>query len=342
MNRADKHDLEKNELAEKLGAGIGAIQPAIPLIIGVIALIIVGGVAYGLYTSNTNSQEAAAWTEYYFSLSGNDGLSGSDAETLISVADDYPDSSMSGWARLAAGDKYLQSGVEAMYSNRKQGIESLQKAVSTYEQSLNESKSDELKVKALLGLGRAHESLGELDKAGDYYQQFVSSSAPPQMIASVNERITFLNSEGGKAFYDWFSKLDPKPSAPINLPENMTLPPDSPNLNFGTDNLGTGLDLDLGNVGRGLDLGGDSTSGGDSAADSTSSESTGESGAEPIDPSNVPDLNATAPEGTVDNINDLELPPQDGGAGEGTAAESSGETSESAESSESESTGDDS
>ena len=292
MNRADKHEIEKNELADKLEAGISAVQPALPVILGAIALLVVGSIGYGLYATSSNSKEAAAWTEYYFNLSG------SDADTFLEVADGFPSSSMAGWARLSAGDNYLHKGVEAMYMNRSEGIDMLQSAISTYEESLDAAGSEELRAKALLGLGQAHESLGELDKANEYYQQYVTSPAPPQMIAAVNERLTFLTSASGKDFYDWFSKLDPKPDSPINLSSDLMSPPTMPDMGFGTGGSGE-----------------------------VTSSSDGAPETQPIDPATVPDLDAPAPEGSVDNINDLELPPQEGGEGQGGSEEDTGPAS---------------
>ncbi|MEM8736541.1 MAG: hypothetical protein AAGG44_20085, partial [Planctomycetota bacterium] len=42
----------------------------------------------------------------------------------------------------------------------------------------------------------------------------------------------------GKGFYDWFSKLDPKPDAAITLPDNLSLPPTNPDLEFAPDGEG--------------------------------------------------------------------------------------------------------
>ena len=227
MNRADRHDLEKNELADRLESGISSIQPILPVILGVIAVVVVGALGFGIYSANAYSGQAEAWSEYYLRLTG------ADSETFLEVADVYPESKMADWARLNAADGYLQSGLEALYKNRKEAEETIGLAITNYEQVLDSSESEELTMKVLLGLGRAHESLGELDKAIGYYEQFSSSAAPPQMIENVNAQLAFLNSDSGKSFYEWFTKLEPSPDAPITLPENMNLPPADPNLDFG-------------------------------------------------------------------------------------------------------------
>ncbi|MEM7558580.1 MAG: hypothetical protein AAF394_05615, partial [Planctomycetota bacterium] len=163
MNRADRHELEKNELADRLESGISSIQPMLPVILGVIAVVVVGALGFGIYSANAYSGQAEAWSEYYLRLAG------ADSETFLEVADVYPDSKMANWARLNAADGYLQSGLDALYTNRKEADETIGLAITNYEQVLDSSDSDELTMKVLLGLGRAHESLGELDKAIGYY-----------------------------------------------------------------------------------------------------------------------------------------------------------------------------
>jgi hypothetical protein len=58
------------------------------------------------------------------------------------------------------------------------------------------------------------------------------------VVNQANQRLAFLTSESGKAFYSWFSKLDPKPDAPIELPSDLTLPPMMPDLQFGPSDAG--------------------------------------------------------------------------------------------------------
>lgn len=219
---------EENELADKLEQGIQSVAPMLPFILGAIGLLVVGSIGWGIYSSGKQKAESAAWTEYYFNLAGGD------PDTYLDVAEGFPDSTMSGWAQQAAGDNYLQRGIEDLYRNRKNGEENLQLAIDTFEDVEASASSDELRSKALVGLARAYESLGDLDKAIDYYEKFAAvPGVAPQIANSANERIAFINSSAGKSFYDWFSKLDPKPDAAIELPSNLSMPPTTPDLSFG-------------------------------------------------------------------------------------------------------------
>ena len=88
MNRARKHELERNILADRIESATAPMQPALPAILGVIAILAVGSILWGVYSSSVKRRQAAAWTEFYFNLSG------ADAETYLDVADAYPQSDM--------------------------------------------------------------------------------------------------------------------------------------------------------------------------------------------------------------------------------------------------------
>lgn len=221
MKSERRHELERNELADRLGSGIQTVQPMLPIVLGAIAILIVGSIGWGLYSSNAQKQEGNAWTEYYFNLTG------ADADTFLDVADAFPKSAAAGWARQTAGDSYLERGIEAIYRNRSEGEDLIEQAIAAFEEVEN-SPNDELRSKALFGLANAHETLGHVEEATKYYQQFIGTDSPPKLLSTANERLAFLNSEEGKEFYAWFGTLDPKPDAPISLPSDFQFPPTGP------------------------------------------------------------------------------------------------------------------
>ncbi len=226
MNRR-KQELETNELADRLGHGLASVQPALPAILGTIAVAIVGALIWGVFSNSRQRAQAAAWTEYYYNISYGD------PDSYLDVADQFPDSTMAGWARLSAADSYLQRGIDSLYTNRSEGEDNIGLAIENYEDILADAPSDELRRKALIGQGIAHESLGQLEKANELYEQFVASDAAAQLKSAVNQRIAFINSPSGKTFYQWFTALDPKLDSAISLPPDLSLPPTTPDLDFG-------------------------------------------------------------------------------------------------------------
>ncbi|MFK7735293.1 MAG: tol-pal system YbgF family protein [Pirellulaceae bacterium] len=226
MNRTDVPPVDSNELADRIESGLAGIQSYLPIALGGIVVAAIAAVGWGVYSGQRTESQSRAWTEFYYNLSG------SDADAFLDVAEGYPGTTMSGWAKQAAGDNYLFQGIQALYINRKEGLSNLQLAIETFEDVIADSPSQELERKATLGLAKANESLGELDQAREYYERYLSLDPPFELLSSVNQQLAFIGSPAGKSFYDWFSKLDPKPDAPITLPDNLSLPPASPDLEF--------------------------------------------------------------------------------------------------------------
>ncbi|MEO8271127.1 MAG: hypothetical protein ABI557_15505 [Aureliella sp.] len=227
MKSERRHELQKNELADRLAGGIESTRSFLPAILGGLVILAIGAIGWGLYSGYSKSQASAAWTEFYFNLTGGE------ASSFVDLADDHPGSAAAGWARQFAGDNYLQRGIGSMYSNRVEAKELLGKAIDAFEEVDQAASNSELRSKALLGLAQAHETLGETDKAASYYQQLAKIATQPGLVSEANQRLAFVTSDSGKSFYSWFSQLDPKPDAPIKLPSDMLLPPTTPDLQFG-------------------------------------------------------------------------------------------------------------
>ena len=283
---SNRNRLEQNELAERLGSGLSTIQPALPIIIGGLALLAIGSIVWGIYSASTEKQAATAWTEFYFQLDGGD------EESFQIVAEDFDGSTASGWASQTVGDTYLEKGIDAMFRNRAEGEKLINQAIDAYEQANETAASDELRAKSTLGLAKANESLGNLAEAAGYYEEFVKSSSSPRLLAAASERLAFINSEQGKEFYKWFDQLDPKPDSSIQLPSDLSLPPSSPgDLNFGPLTGGTDADTPMTPPTGELPAGGEV----------------------PLDPSLPPIPEGELPKGVEEpassNLPEIELPP---------------------------------
>ena len=293
MNRAKKHELERNVLADRIESVSASVQPVLPAILGVIAIVAVGSIMWGVYSSSVKRSQSAAWTEYYFNLSGGD------ADTYLDVADAYPKSEMSGWARLAAADNYLHKGIDALYINRPEGEDNLKLAISTYEKVTSQGSGDELRAKAIWGLAQAHESLGDLEQAGSYYEEFAQIVTQRELKNAAAARLAFITSPSGKNFYEWFNQLEPKPDAPIELPSNLSLPPMTPDLQFDVNDL-----IPSGS--------GSSSTDSDAATSGVQPGSSSDTSSPEIDPATLPDLDLSAPPAEQSgDIDSLKLPGSD-------------------------------
>lgn len=240
MKSERRHELQKNELADRLASGIESTRSLLPVIGIVLAVMLVGAIGWGVYNRYSRGQASAAWTDFYFNLTSGD------ADSFNDLAADYPRSPAAGWAQQVAGDAFLQRGIASMYRNRTEAKELIGKAIAAFESVDQAASNPELRAKALLGLAQAHETLGDVDQAASFYQQLSKVATQPGLVNEANQRLAFVTSDTGKSFYTWFSQLDPKPDAPITLPSDLSLPPAIPDLEFGPSD--TELNSALGNA----------------------------------------------------------------------------------------------
>jgi hypothetical protein len=225
MNNQRRHELEHNALAGYLGTALSKVQHLFKPI--AIAAVVSGAVfaAYSIYQSVTSKKSATAWTEYYFNLDG-------DASSFQDLAENYGNSSAGQWARLSAATGFLRDGIDALYVNREEGVSNIKRAIEELE-GLKGTSIPELQTQVLHGLGKAHESLGQLPEASAYYQQLTDvSSLSDDERKQINDRLSYLGTDEAKTFYAWFEKLDPKPASPPQLPGDLSVPPDSPSIQF--------------------------------------------------------------------------------------------------------------
>lgn len=233
MKSEQRHELQTNVLADRIGSGIEAARPVLPMVLGAIGLVVVGLLGWGLYSSSARNRTALAWTDYYFNLTSSTepgtffDLQAGDADNFLDVADDFPASSVAKWAQLSAGGQFLEQGVETLYRNRVEGEKLLNQAVEAFGVAADASEPS-LKLQAHYGLGRSFEALGKLSEAADAYEQVLAEEPYEALKKDVERRLEFISSQDGKEFYAWFSKLDPKPDAPIRLPSDLSTPPTNP------------------------------------------------------------------------------------------------------------------
>jgi hypothetical protein len=233
MKSEQRHELEKNILADRIGTGIQAARPILPIILGGLAILVIGAFAWGLYSAGAQNRTAVAWTDYYFNLTtSNDpasyfDLTARDADAFLDVADRFPTSPAAAWAQQSAGSRFLEQGIEALYRNRAEGETLLNQAIEAFSNAAN-SNQPALRTQAHYGLGRAYEAMSQLPEAAEAYEKVIESANFPQLAENARRRLDFVTSQEGKDFYAWFSKLDPRSDAPIRLPGDLSVPPTSP------------------------------------------------------------------------------------------------------------------
>ena len=107
-------------------------------------------------------------------------------------------------------DLQLGDGTNRLFDNKLDARNLLQKAVDRYQTVLSESREADVRQRALWGLGRAHESQGELEKAAEDYGKLVKQWPQGVFSDAAAHRQKEIEKLSIREFYDWFAKAEPK------------------------------------------------------------------------------------------------------------------------------------
>jgi len=211
MKSKRRHELEQNELADWLGAVVAGIRPYQNLILAVVLILAIGGAVYAWWARQSSTKTTEAWDQVYAALDSGSVLQ------LGAVADKYPNTSAGHWAAVVDADQHLAYGCNLLFSNKASANEELRKALQYYSIVLDQSREAPLRQRATFGLARAHEALGDLEKAENLYRQIGNDWPKGAYAEAAASRLADLQKPATKAMYDRFAKFDPKP-AMLNEP----------------------------------------------------------------------------------------------------------------------------
>jgi hypothetical protein len=218
MKAQRRHELQTNELADWLAQVIAQVQPHInKILIGAVAaVLVILGVVY--LSGRTGVSSGRAWDEYYKANSMREEEQR--INELARVADEYSGTIAGVWARQAAGDARLLRGTNLSYRKRADGHAELEKAKSDFLAVLNEAssygklKGDELKLRAKWGLAQTYESLAELDKAIENYEDVAKTWPTSVFGKAAKEHAEYLHGMSG--WFEWYAKKDPSTVKPTS------------------------------------------------------------------------------------------------------------------------------
>ena len=215
MKTERRHELETNTLAAALGRGIERVKPYSEAGVGILfAAALIFGVTLYL-SSRARTQEEEGWDQYFEAM----GENGTD--TLVDVAEQFRGTPAGAWARLRVADVQFFRGSELLFRNRAEGNDQLRRAVDNYQAVLDQAESDMLQQRARFGLGQAHESLNELEKASAAYHALADFYPDSALRLLADRRLEDLEKQSTKQFYDWFASQDP---GPVFEPDSGAMP----------------------------------------------------------------------------------------------------------------------
>jgi hypothetical protein len=213
MKTERRHELQHNELSDHMGVLLERVRPySAGIAISVIA-IVVALLLYSFWQGQQRTQSAEAW-EAYFSATQSIAP---DLAKLEQVSAQFPREDVGLWARIMLADHQLAEGAEDLFRDRAKARTNLAKAVENYLHVHSNTREDALRDRADIGLARAYEAQGDLDKARQRYQVLLQNAPNSPFAMLARERLDDLDKTPTKEFYDWFAKEEPKP-APSGAP----------------------------------------------------------------------------------------------------------------------------
>lgn len=202
--------MKTNELADWLGKSMVRVEENYKVGLAIVVVIVVL-VAVWAYLRNSAAQKMQeSWTAFQRASTQ------SNINELTDVASRYGELPAGACARLMLGDTQLRAGTDQLFADRADANDQLRRALENY-QLVIDSPADltpVVKQRALLGLARAAESLNELPRAREAYQQLADTNRWPQAYYSKEAqiRVDALTRQSTKEFYDWFAKQEPRPA----------------------------------------------------------------------------------------------------------------------------------
>ena len=230
MKSERKQTLESNLLADKIEQLAIKLKKAMPAILAVTAVVVVGMLAYGFYTSVQEKESAKGWTALYFA--------DTDMSDLTAISSDFSGTTAGLWAKQTAGDANMSRALEKVYIDRDLAEQFYKEAAADYRAVADKSTDPFLSGRANYGLAQASEGMGDLEKALSFYRKVIQNKAMGiDLIAESTKRVAWLESKAGESFYVWYkTSRESKPVLNVTPPD--TTLPGAPNISFPTNPAG--------------------------------------------------------------------------------------------------------
>ena len=223
MDGDRRHELEENDLAESTIAVVDRIRPHLRTIALALGGAMVALAAWTVVSSQQAATQSQSWDACMAALSeGN-------SERLTDVIRRYPGSAAAQWSQLMMADGAIAEGTQLLFADRERARQRLDSAIGIYTGLLAERPRSLIAERAVFGLAKARESLGQLEEARRGYEALVAEY-PESAVRSIAEnRIAALSRESTRQWYDWFGaqKLTP-PAAATNAQNAPSAPSAEP------------------------------------------------------------------------------------------------------------------
>ncbi len=203
MKTERRHELQHNELADFL-TDIG--EKAKPYAKGILGVVLAGLVilcAYLYLNKRAEAEEGESWNDAWIAISNRD------QDRLREVIAKFPNKPAAHWAQLVLADIELSRGETSLFAQKSTGHDLIHSAFEDYQHVKENAVHPLLREQALFGMARSQESLGQLSKAREAYEEIVKNYPNGPYSKRAQQRLDDLARDSTKSWYDWFEKTEP-------------------------------------------------------------------------------------------------------------------------------------
>jgi predicted negative regulator of RcsB-dependent stress response len=208
MKTQRRHELQTNVLAHSLARWVEAAKPYSKAGTALLIVIVVALFAWAWMSTQSTRRAADGWNEYFDATSGRNP---DPRELLRDISNRYTGTMVAQWARLSLADSQLDDGTNRLLQDRKLANDELTEASEKFQALLLEATHPTILQRATYGMARAHEALGDLERARKEYRSVASRWPGSPFAAAAEARANDLDELGTKNFYDWLAKYEPPP-----------------------------------------------------------------------------------------------------------------------------------
>jgi tetratricopeptide (TPR) repeat protein len=194
MKAEHRKELQTNVLADRLGKAIQGIKEGpsrgTMLLVGAAALVGLLAFVWWYFWSTSQAADSARWAQW-------DGLTTPAALESFAQNKENQGTPQGRVARFQLARLSLQTGLRELGSARAAALENLHKAAQRYEELANETTDSPLLLQeALLGAGKANESLGDVEKAKRFYQKLANDHPNTPFAKDARAQLERLEKDG--------------------------------------------------------------------------------------------------------------------------------------------------
>jgi hypothetical protein len=201
MQPNDLTEIEDNDLATATLSIIERIRPHLRTLAAAIGIVFAGLAAWTLVSSQRAAEKSQAWDACLTALSTRD------AGRLGEVASRYPGSAAAVWSQILLADSALTEGSRLVFTDKTRGRERLQAAADLYAGVVAQPAGDVAGMateRAVFGLAKAREALGDLENAKRGYAALVAEHPKSPLRALAESRVATLERPATAGWYHWF------------------------------------------------------------------------------------------------------------------------------------------